>query len=262
MSFSSLKPTPQMESACETIRGLFSRFHKEIGGKPISVRFESNMDAATSIRHLICLTESMICLAKDDVAYVCSANLVARSILETACKTLWILQPVDPFDREWRWSIYLDTASAHYERLSDLKCIPEGHRVHFKQQRQYYAGFSRKIREALIKEGVSEQAIKYPSISQMMKQIANPDLYYFYSSLSAYTHTNFVVVEHYCRNLGTAKQQGVYFKPREWVLPLSLAATCFYLTSVKFLADNDFVQRKHLTRDAFDECLSVVRLIA
>jgi hypothetical protein len=261
MSFSTLRPTKEIQTSCDAIQDLFARFHEEVGGTPTSRRFEFNTDAAISIRHIICLAESIICLAKSDLAYVVSANQIARALMETCCKTLWILKPNDPFEREWRWTLYLDTASDHFERLADLKYLSEEHRLGFKSQRSAYSTFARQIRELLKQENAGADEKRYPSINQMVKQIDNPELYYFYSLLSAYTHTNFVVIEHYCKGLGTAKEQGVFFNPSDWVLPLSVTAGSFFLTALKFLGDNDFVERRRFTRDALDGCLSVIRSI-
>ncbi len=221
------------------------------------------MDAASSIRHLICLICSMTDLARRDVAYVVSANLIARAIMETACKTLWILDPLDPFEREWRWTLYLETACEHYERLADMKKFVSAEaRAAFKAERQWHLGFARGIKSLIKEEGADTSLTKYPSVNQMVQQLENPELYYFYSLLSAYTHTNFTILQHYCRGMGAAKEQGVFFKPFDWVLPLSVAAGSFFITAMKILRDKDIMEPKHFTKAAYDECVLHIKSIS
>jgi Family of unknown function (DUF5677) len=261
MSFSPMKPTKKILLSCDAIYGLVDHFHRENGSTPVNRRFEANMDAANSIRHLINLISSMVSLARQDVAYVASANLIARAIIETSCKTLWILNPLDPFEREWRWTLYLDTAIDHYERLSDMKYLPENSRATFKRQRSSYAKFSCELKNLIKDEGPDTSLQKYPSMNQMVRQLDKPEFYYFYSLLSAYTHTNFVVIQHYCNGLGAAKEQGVFFEPSDWILPLSVAAGCFFSTATKILRERDIMEHKYLTMDSYNECLRTIRSI-
>ena len=81
-----MEPTQEILNSCNHIENLLKAFKNETENRTISRRFEYNIDAATSIRHMAVLINSIVCLAKNDLSYVISANMIARGVVETAFK--------------------------------------------------------------------------------------------------------------------------------------------------------------------------------
>ena len=249
-----MEPTQEILNSCNHIENLLKAFKNETENRTISRRFEYNIDAATSIRHMAVLINSIVCLAKNDLSYVISANMIARGVVETAFKTLWIQKPMNPFEKESRWVLYLETAVEHFKKLSEITHLKPEMRNDFKRKAKFYGGFSKKLRPLLQEEGISFDLDKYPSMNQMMKQVGNPEAYFLYSILSSFTHCNFSIVDFYCKNLGMAKEQGLFFKPQDWILSFNSSCVCYFLVCETFLSENDIFDRKHFTKQNYLEC--------
>jgi len=72
-------------------------------------RYEYEVECLVNIIHSVRIFESIIELARKDLAYIQSALVLSRNIFETLIKVSWILHPPDIFECETRYVAQLNT---------------------------------------------------------------------------------------------------------------------------------------------------------
>lgn len=197
-------------------------------------RFEAEMEIYTILKLLLRHLESVCQLARHDLVLLPSAVVVARAAFEAQVRARWILKPVDPYEREVRWVLYLRSASEHCEKLESNKYIPKQVGEAYSRRRSSYDKFDEDICRLLVERGykIPKQS---PNIWEMLKDIGHPEFYQIYILLSAYTHTNFEAGSLYRKNLGNGKELGEFITAKDWWLPLSVAWRSFYFVARDFL---------------------------
>lgn len=184
------------------------------------------------LRHL----ESLTVLAREDLVLAPSANLIARSIFETSIRARWMFIPLDPYEREVRWVLFLRSGATHAKKLVQSNYTPSIITTIYEDRWSRYAEFDTNICEKLDELGytVPKQA---PNVWEMLKELSEPQLYYYYVLLSAYTHSNFEAASLYKRGLGGSKQIGEFTSTNDWWLPFDVAWKSFFLAARDFLLE-------------------------
>jgi len=187
---------------------------------------------------IIRYAESITLLAREDLILLPAANVIARSTLEAGYRAMWLLDPIDPFEREARWVVYLETGVEHYKKLSQSKVIDPSLRNEFLARYEQCSEFAKRIRLLLLNENISVNS-KYPGFNEVIAAQSLPDCYHLFILLSAYTHGNFAALEHYREHLGTAKRMGEFIEANDWKLPLSVAGAILFYVAERFLKNID-----------------------
>lgn len=204
--------------------------------KPGSIgRYESEVEFFTLMKLMLRHLESLTVLAREDLVLAPSAQLIARTIFETSVRARWMFVPIDPYEREVRWVLFLRSGTTHARKLAESQHTPESLAAAYESRRSSYAGFDKDICELLVKMDYSipKQA---PNMWEMLKELKEPYLYNFYVLLSAYAHSNFEAASLYKLGLGGAKEIGEFTSVDDWVLPFDVAWKSFFLAARDFLA--------------------------
>lgn len=256
-------PTKEILALCDDSDALIESYlacHRTVRSKV--GRFEAEVEAYTILKLLIRHLESVCQLARHDLVMLPSALVVARAAFEASIRGRWMLQPVDPFEREVRWVLHMRSAAEHFGKLEKNPHVPPAFSKGFADNRNSYQSFDSKISKLLVERGytVPKQA---PNIWEMLKALEEPHLYLFYIQLSAYTHTNYEAGSLYRKNLGEAKRVGEYIAPTDWHLPLDATWKSFFFLAKTFLywieADmKEFKAAESLAKD-FNNHLSQLR---
>lgn len=236
MSSPVLPSSNQVKAVCDHCDVLIEAYLNGVIQKPRSIgRYESEVEFFTLLKLMLRHLESLTVLARDDLVLAPSANLIARTIFETSVRARWLLVPLDPYEREARWVLFLRSGTAHAKKLAESEHMPKESASSYETRRSAYANFDSAICELLEKMDyqVPKQA---PNIWEMLKELKEPYLYNFYVLLSAYTHSNFEAASLYKKGLGGAKEIGEFTSVSDWVVPFDVAWKSFFLAARDFLA--------------------------
>ena len=228
-------PTKEILVLCSDSDALIERYLACLSTARSSFRrFEAEVEVYTILKLLIRHLESVCQLARHDLVLLPSAIVVARAAFEASIRGRWMLQPVDPFEREVRWVLHMRSAAEHCGKLEKNPHTPPAVSKAFAQERNSYQAFDADISKLLVERGYSvpKQA---PNIWEMLKSIGEPHLYLLYIRLSAYTHTNFEAGSLYRKHLGGGKKLGEFIKPSDWHLPIDAAWTSLFFLAKTFL---------------------------
>jgi hypothetical protein len=66
-------------------------------------RYESNSEASNLMDLTIRHVEGVIVLAQTDLVLLPPALVASRAAFEGSVRAAWLVQPIDPFERETRW---------------------------------------------------------------------------------------------------------------------------------------------------------------
>jgi len=261
MSEETQKPAPpEIRGACDHIDSLLASFLAARRKASFSRRFEAPVEVRCLLNLMLRYAESIITLAREDLVLLPAANVVARSMLEAGYRAMWLLDPVDPFEREARWLATIETAIAHYRKLSTAEVLSDKERQHFATRMEAYKRFSKNMAERCAAEG--NKSVKLPNFREIAENSLLPDCYHLFVLLSAYTHSNFVALDLYRKDLGLSKEFGEFITPSAWALSLSVAGTVFYHVARSYLSDHDVDVAKEfpsvLLDDLKDSIASVV----
>jgi hypothetical protein len=201
--------------------------------RPIG-RYESEIEFYTLLKLMLRHLESITVLARNDLVLAPSAHLIARTIFETSIRARWMFIPIDPFEREVRWILFLRSGTSQAKKLAESKYTSDVLVRTYHARRTNYAYFDSELCQLLTEKGyvIPTQA---PNMREMLKELDEPHLYKFYVLLSAYSHSNFEAASLYKRGLGTTKTTGEFTSGYDWVLPFSVAWKSFYLAARDFL---------------------------
>jgi hypothetical protein len=228
-----LPPTPEIERVCDLLEQLIHRFLLARRTVPSLGTYESETESLNLMYLIIRNVESITALAKKDLVLLPSAMNLTRTVFEMAMKTLWMLEPKDPFDRELRWLAQLQTEEGYFDRLSRrMKALGIDNRK-VVEAKSYISDF--RIGVTLKFPKPYQPLSNIPDLASMMKAIGEENKYATYIFLSQYSHGTHVATGLYRRGLGTKKEFGEYISPKDWEVIFSVSKYCLVKTGRKIL---------------------------
>jgi hypothetical protein len=164
-----------------------------------------------------------------------AAMVLVRAAMESAVRTVWMLKPEDPFDRERRYLAHLketedfnERAAREYAELGEHEAAQRGVEV---------AAAIRGFREgvaAQVPDGVPPP-VHVPNLRAMVEESGPAARYLVYRFLSQYAHTTHYATGLYRKHLGTKMELGEFVEPQMWVSPLRLAWWSIYAPAARLL---------------------------
>jgi len=245
-----LPPTPEIEQVCDLLEQIIDQMLEARETFPLLGEYEANDESLLLLYLIIRDIESVTHLARKDLVLLPSAMKLTRSVFEMSMKTLWMLEPQDPFDREVRWLAQLQTEEVFYDRISkrlDAIGIDSAKTVRIKNE---ISTFRLNVTGALPKS--YKPIAQIPDLASMMKAINEEGKYLTYIFLSQYSHGTHVATGLYRKNLGNEKKFDEYITPKDWAPLLRLCWYCLAKTSERIFEviggdanrflNNDFIQ--------------------
>lgn len=224
-----IPPSPEVLAVCECICHVIEKYLEGLTRKRVRLgRFEAEVEAYILQKLVIRHSEAVVLMARHDLVTLPTAHVVARSCFETHVKIQWMLQPIDPFEREARWLQHLRSASEQFARLERDSTIHEDGRGAFSKQKKIVEGFANHVAGMLMAQKY-DVASKIPSMWDMLKDLGDRHLYSRYVLLSAFVHSNYEAASLYRRNLGGGKELGEFIVARDWAFPLEVAWKSLYV---------------------------------
>lgn len=227
--------TREVAGLCDHCDQLIEAYLAGLSERPGSIgRYESETEYFTLMKLMLRHLEGVTALARNDLILAPSANVIARTIFETSVRARWMFLPIDPYEREVRWILFLRTGTEQAKKLAKSPHLDASTAKAFKERADTYSRFDQGILEKLFELGytVPKQA---PNLWEMLKDLAEPEFYNQYVLLSADAHSNFEAASRFKSNLGTAKVLGERTSPGDWGLPFQVAWQAFYLAAYEFL---------------------------
>ena len=181
--------------------------------------------------------EGVCVLAKRDEVLLPAGWVSARAALESAARTLWLLEPSDEWEREARW----------------LALIYEGARLDERLEVQNLRGSD--APRGAVKSFADAVAAKLPdgtgvpgiaSISKMLEPYGS-HLVGLYALASQYTHAADLAARQWRTNLGIDAAYGEYVSAAEWLLPLSISWQAFRVTAKALMSADETATPAELT---------------
>jgi len=208
--------------------GILKKRPKSLG------RYESEVEFYTLLKLMLRHLESITVLARSDLVLAPSAHIIARTIFETSVRARWMFIPIDPYEREVRWILFLHNGMIHTKKLAEIKDAPDTLKRIYEEKRSHYDHYYVGISKLLTEKGYMIPK-QIPNMWEMLKELAEPDLYRFYVQLSAFSHSNLEAASLYKRGLGDGKSIGEFISGYDWILPFNVAWKSFYLAAREFL---------------------------
>jgi hypothetical protein len=173
--------------------------------------------------------EAICELARRDVVLLPGALVLARSILETGARTLWLLAPDDVFESEARWLAHLKTEEDWLNRAGNLVeqigADPGMYRQRATQVQEFREAVTGKL-----PAGTPVPA-RVPDLRSMLRSLGEERKYLGYIRLSQFAHGTIHAGGLYRRNLGTEKELAEDVKPEDWKAVFSAAWPAFVASS-------------------------------
>jgi hypothetical protein len=229
-------PTPEILALCDAIDRVVGAYLDAFGqGKIKLERFEAELEAYVLHKLIIRHAEAFVLMARHDLVFLPSANVVARAAFEAHLKIMWLLKPVDPYEQETRWVMHLISAVDHWSKLSKAEHIGEDFRAKLLERKNAVETFATNIGKLLDKEGykVPNKAV---TLWDILKDLDQKHLYPAYIHFSAYSHTNYEAASLYRKNLGCAKELGEFIEPKDWAFAIEAVWKSLFVASRRVLA--------------------------
>ncbi len=185
--------------------------------------YEAELEARLAILLIVRHVEGVALLARDGAPMFPAAMTLARSAYEGALRTLWLLDPDEPFERERRWLTHLRDTERFYTASADAYLLAgetEGARRAAdvaEAHRQFRLGV-----EAKLPAHVEAPARRLPTLRDMAAELGREERYFVYRIASQHAHATHVGTGLYRRNLGVAVELGDFAHPGIWRTPLQL----------------------------------------
>lgn len=162
-----------------------------------------------AVRH----AEATALLARTDAVLAPTAFVTARAAMETAARTLWLLEPDDSWEREARWLALLREGA----RLGTRHQVADDAVV--RARAETIGAFADAV-EAKLPEGVNVPGT--PSADAILARYGT-GLDSFYVIASQFMHGAELATRSYRVNVGNAAEYGELSTLHDWILPLSHA---------------------------------------
>ncbi|MFN8529761.1 MAG: hypothetical protein U0670_14235 [Anaerolineae bacterium] len=112
--------TPEIARMCDLLDLAIKRFLKARDEIPSWGGYEAQDEAHIMLLYSLRCIESLIAFACKDLVLLPAAMLIARTILDTGIKLLWMLQPTDLFACEARWLTLMNAEYTYLRKSADL----------------------------------------------------------------------------------------------------------------------------------------------
>jgi len=179
-----MTPTSSVTEACTYLESVTRGFWQAQEKCQLG-EFEAPVECALILKLVVKHTESVIQLARTDLALLPSALVLARAALEGGINVLWVLQPEDPFEREARWLSLLANMENKATQFS-RDYGEQSENDHYSQlacrTRDFRVGVSSKMPQRVGKP----QAL--PKLWKRFNDLDRKGGYVFYKQLCQYTH--------------------------------------------------------------------------
>jgi hypothetical protein len=196
--------------------------------------FEVHLECAFKLTQIIRHINAVSLLAKKNLLFFPSALVISRSAFELAVHTVWLLQSLDPWEREARWLRYAQynsnsefiyfKKSLEFSKKTDIEysqCLNK-----YKSIDDFYKDVAASMEEKF--PGKYNHTEPVPTMKKMLKEIGIENKYFLYINSSQYVHGSMVLTQIFRKGYGTAKEVGDFITPGDWVY-------CFQLTSMSLL---------------------------
>jgi hypothetical protein len=186
--------------------------------------YESESEARLAVLLIVRHVEGVAMLARSGVPMFPAAMTLARAAYEAGLRTLWLLDPDDPFEREGRWLTHLSDSERYYQSIADaLSRVGEdegARRVRdvVDAHREFRLGV-----EGRLPAGIGAPLQRLPSLKDIVTELGREERYLVYRMASQYAHATHVGTGLYRRNLGVYVTLGEYIHAGMWRTPLQLS---------------------------------------
>jgi hypothetical protein len=242
-------PTPNALHLTDLVQEAIGRtLNGYVASKP-SWRYEADFEARTLMWLTIRTTEGVYELARKDLVLLPAALSATRSAFEISVRALWLLDPVDPFEREVRWLKHLETEEKYQDKLANRLAAAgqdvTGFRATAKAAREFRLAVT-----AALPSGYNLIERKF-NFEEILKSIGSERLYSHYMTLSQFAHGAHFAGFLHRKGLSAGHGGGEHVRSADWAYPLEL---CYFsVTSVgtKLVERMGGSMRPFLT-DSFD----------
>lgn len=218
-----LEPNEKIRKSAELLEEAVGRFLRARSTFRDFGRFESSIESLNLMYLLIRNVEGCVELARKDLVLLPAAMTLARSAYEIGFKIKWMLDPVDPFEREARWLAHMKSEVEFYDKLIAKYSKLDEEASDLWNFRETIESFRLAVSDKL--PGSVSRVSKTPDLFSMMKSLDDERKYLGYIVLSQFAHGSHNATGLYRKNLGTDKSLGEFVEASTWSIPLS---GCWY----------------------------------
>ena len=151
-------------------------------------------------------------LARSSISFLASASSLARAAMEAGARSMWLLAPDEPFEREVRWL-------AHLENEVNVRKRLEGALGQDDTGSSTVRAFSAAVRDKLSPGTLVPTQV--PKFDALLKAVGAAEKYSVYTYLSQSAHATHHGAGIFRQHLGATKTFGDFASAEDWWLPLS-----------------------------------------
>jgi hypothetical protein len=211
-------PTKAIVSACDALDEVIAKFLDSRSSLHGYAQYSSSAEALMLFNLVIRQIEGVLTAARHDLVLLPAAFACARAALETAAKAAWMVDTIDPFQREARWLAHVEEEARVYDR-SAKRYSEVGQDASSFAARAIEIRSFRQAVEAKLPSGVSPMK-HIPTVDEMLTSLQGKQLYPLYIYLSQFVHGGHAATALYRRGLGTELHPGEYIESSHWYVPL------------------------------------------
>jgi hypothetical protein len=219
------QPSREVRRLAVRIDFAMSRFLKARGNDAVGSKWESDRHAWTlsnlSLRH----AEAVCVLARTDEVLLPAAWATARSAMESAARSLWLLEPKDSWEREARWLALVYEGARLDDRIEVSQLYGGGQLAPGAKQ------FADAV-SAMLPSGVTVPGV--PGIKYMLEP-HGAALVGLYAVASQYTHAADLAARQWRTNLGVDAAYGEFVTSSAWLMPLWVGWQAFRATALTLM---------------------------
>lgn len=220
-------PSRELKRLAVRMEWAFVAFGRTLGVVPLNSKWEALRYAWTLTNLTVRHAEATTLMARTDVAHAPTAWITARAAVESAARTLWLLEPSIEWEREARWLAFLKEGErlGQQERVKWLDIVVA--------RSEGVGAFAREVEERL-PEGI-EVPQRTPTTHQMLADL-DPGLDAFYAIASQFTHGAEFATGMFRSNLGTEAKYGEGSSEGDWIVPIYHAWHAFRTSTLRLMA--------------------------
>jgi len=226
------EPSKDIISTCDLIDNGIAHFLRSMNNEHFG-RYEYEVECLVNIIHSVRIFESIIELARKDLAYIQSALVLSRNIFETLIKVSWILHPPDIFECETRYVAQLNTECEFWR-----KWVKESKKLgadsdNYQDILEGISKFKDELSKILEDKGYSIPRL--PNVHEALQSLNAETKYLNYIILSQYTHATHYAGKIYRRNLGTEKILSERVRLDDWKFVFAVCWPVFELATELYI---------------------------
>lgn len=244
-----------MERQCAALDGLLGVFAPILGALTLRLGYlKSEVEAANLFKLALRHAQGVVQLARCDLILLPPALVAARACFEATTKAAWMVNHDDPFQREARWLVQLETEERYLKRQHD----------HFARLGKSVSGSTkcsvfkefRSAVEAKIPKRIARLK-QMPAMPERLVDIGGENTYIYYRYLSEFTHGTHVGTGLYRTGLGTMKKIEENTTSDQWGIPLRVCCVSFtqhagiFLQRASYHMENGSTAIEELQRMAY-----------